>query len=115
MYRASEVRLFKVLNILGDLFALFAFVAILCHFFLPLTFLPGSYLALIGIVFSAFFKLQIFIYKLVIIEKRLLHLVEPSLQHFEVASRWSMVHLVIYFVIFWVVLIGVSVSLIPIV
>ena len=114
MYRADEVRLFNVLSIAGDASIALALLALGPHYFFPQISFPFKALSLLGVIFSGFFKIQIFMYKVLIMEKRLLHLVEPSLQHFKIASRWSAVHLVIYFVFFWIVLIGVILSFIPI-
>lgn len=110
MYRAYEIRLFKILSVLGDVSALLALTALGLHFWASGPGLPLRPIALVAVILSAFFKLQIFMFKLTVIEKRLLYLVEPSLQHFRIASRWSAVHLVGYFIVFWLVLIGIIAS-----
>ena len=107
MYRSSELRLFIILSAVANVLVLASLGLILFyHIFKPA--LLNLETALITLIFSGFFKVQIFMYKVIILEKRLLNLIEPSLQHFRVAVRRENIDLVIYFVVFWAALIGIT-------
>lgn len=107
MYRSSEMKLFNILSAVANLLVLLSLVLILLYHFQSRSPLNQK-TALITLIFSGFFKVQIFMYKVVILEKRLLHLIEPSLQHFRVAVRRENLDLVVYFVFFWATLIGIT-------
>ena len=68
---------------------------------------PYRTLALLLMIFGLFFKLQVFMYKLTVIERRMLHLVDLGEQHFVIAEKRTTVQLVLFYILFWIALIGV--------
>ena len=104
MYRSTEIRVFQILAAAAHLLLVIAFAAAVAHHFFD----SSGYLRTVSIfalIFSIFFRLQILIYKVSVMEKRMLHLVEPSMQHFKIASRWPFMEHLIYFSLVWLLLI----------
>jgi len=109
LYRQSELRLFTVLSIGSNLLVISAMFLIALFFFhKPLLFYRN--LSLVFVIFSGFFKVQIFMYKVIILEKRMLHVTGPSLQHFKVATHSNPFTMVLYFIHFWITMVGLMVT-----
>lgn len=110
MYRRTEYQLLNFLSyvavacILGSLVSLGVFLIQKID--------PYRILALILMLLGFFFELQVFMYKLSVIEQRMLHLVDLGEQHFVIAEKKSMIRLVLFYLLFWVALIGVILAFI---
>ena len=105
MYRRVEFELINLLSwvSLTCVAGALIFVGIYC--LQPLG--PYRVLALILMLLGLFFQIQIFMYKVTVMERRMLHLVDLGEQHFKVAEKRAMVQLVIFFLLFWAALISV--------
>lgn len=111
MYRSREIRVFQILAVGAHLLLVIAFITAIAHQFVN----SSGYLrtiAVFALIFSIFFRLQILMYKVSVMEKRMLHLVEPSMQHFQLASRWPFIEHLIYFALVWLLLIFMVCSMI---
>ena len=104
MYRTSEYHIFNILSRASYLFIGTSIVMGVLYFFGGQA-THFKQLALMFLVFSGFAQVQLSIYKTIILEKRMLHLVEPSLQHFKIAKAASALQLAIYFLAFWIALV----------
>lgn len=111
MYRRAEFVLFEVLSWLAFLFACLTLLTAALYFVNSLDFYRS--LSLVFLCFSFFFEVQIFMYKITVIEKRLLHLVSVSEQHFRIAKKKESVRVVVYFFIFWAAMMAVVFSFAP--
>ena len=111
MYRQAEYRLFSILSWFAIILASAALIAVAVHCLTPLK--VWKNLAVLLLVFSFFFQIQIFMYKFTVIERRMLYLVGLSEQHFRIAEKRANVQLVFYFILFWIALLGVALLSIP--
>jgi len=106
MYRSSDIKLFRGLSIVSNTLAVLTVMVCFVYLIIQSHYLYRD-LALILLAFSIFFRTQIFVYKFNIIEKRLLHMIPVSMQHFEVGSRRANIMLIVYFVLFLLALFSV--------
>ena len=110
MYRRTEYQLLDLLSWISLLCILSSLAALALFMFQSLE--PYRILALILMILGLVFKLQVFMYKLNVIERRMLHLVDLGEQHFIVAEKRSMVQLVLFYILFWIALIGIILAFI---
>ncbi|MSR77701.1 MAG: hypothetical protein EXS63_05685 [Candidatus Omnitrophica bacterium] len=106
MYRRAEYELMNFLFWVSLVCILGAMIFVGIYYFRPSDGLYRS-LALIFMVLGLFFQLQIFMYKVTIMERRLLHLVGFGEQHFVIAEKRDTLQLVVFFILLWITLIGV--------
>lgn len=108
MYRKEEYTLMNWLTRFSVFCLAGAFLCAGYYFYHPVYHYRN--LALILLLLSLLFQVQIYMYKMSVIEKRMLHLVGPSEQHFEIAARRSNLRIVTYFALFWAALLGIIFS-----
>ena len=99
MYRRAEFGLFTVLSWTAICFALLS-LGLTAAFFTTNSILLRN-LSLVFVLFSFFFEVQIFMYKITVLEKRMLYLVGLSEQHFRIAKKRDHLYLIMYFILFW--------------
>ena len=110
MYRRTEYQLLDFLGWLSLICIVGSLIFLIL--FMVQSLEPYRILALILMILGLVFKLQVFMYKLNVIERRMLHLVDLGEQHFIVAEKRSLVQLVLFYILFWIAFIGVSLAFI---
>jgi hypothetical protein len=111
MYRRAEFGLFTALSWTAVTFAFLSLAAVGFYYYSDSLFFRN--LAVVFIFFSFFFKVQIFMYKVTILEKRMLYVVGLSEQHFRIAQKKENLFLLLYFALFWAAMMGVIFSFTP--
>ncbi len=105
MYRKAEYEILNLLSILAVASVIGSLAGALMFFIRHQD--PFRWLALILFVLSIFFELQVTMYKMSVMEKRMLHLTGVSEQHFRISKKRVNVNLVLFFILDWIALIAV--------
>lgn len=112
MYRTSDLRTFVILSTVANILAIAACALMIVYHFYDSKLVYRD-LALAFLILSGIFKIQLFMYKVEIMEKRISVLVEPNLRGGKIAASTGMIALVIYATVFWVTLAAVLAGFFP--
>ena len=113
MYRESDRRIFLLFTLSSALSIAAAFCSIITyHFFIPRIFYRD--LGLMLLVISGMIKLQLYLQKLLIIERRVANILQPSQRKSSLGKSSATLGLVIYMIFFWATMISVLAGLVPV-
>ena len=105
MYRKAEYQLLNMLSWVSLACVAGSLALAGLYFFKLLE--PYKQFSLVLLLLSLFFELQVFMFKVTVMEKRMLHLVQVSEQHFAVGEKRKNLQIVIFYIFFWVALLAV--------
>lgn len=112
MYRKSDERIFLVLTSIANVlvFSAFLFIA-LYHFYMGR--IAFRNLSLAGLSLSFFFKFQVYMLKVYILEIRVSNLMDVGKRPGKIAAGAGNIAILIYSILFWLCIIGVLLSFMP--